>query len=190
MPVAGKNYRNDYRVVRRVGPGGRRFRDVEYIGEAYSYPQGPEETDRQRRGAVILCAAGAAVFIAALIPVSAASHTFWITFPFLFAAVPLGLIAEAVITAPKGGKTLERRQADKLAERYPAACVFLIGLCALSLVGEIVCAVRGGAEGTGDIVFSVCDAALCVCGVLLFHKRRSFDIRKAETVSSVTSAFK
>lgn len=177
--MARKNYMSDYRVTERVDERGRVHKDIEYAGPLFRYAGEPSAVDRERRFALILCAVGAAAFIAALVPRSAASGTFYITLPFVFAALPLGLVFATVLSAPKGDKTLERKQAERLQNRYPAAAMFVILLCAVSLTGEGIFGLRGGVYSAGDAVFSLCAAISGACGGLLFHKRRSFDTRKA-----------
>lgn len=173
-----RKYLSDYRVTERVDAAGRVRREREYIGGRYCYALGPAALKRAKTQALVLCAVGWASFAAALMPDSAASRTFYAVFPFLFAAIPIGLVTEIVLSAPKGEEPMERRQADKLTDRYPAAAVFIVILSALSLVGEGVYGLLGGAYMTGDIVFSLCSAFLAMCGVLLLIKRRSFDIRR------------
>ena len=177
--MARNRYESDYRLTERVDPRGRVRRDAEYIGTEYRYVLEPAALRRARRGVLIACAAGAAAFIGALLPHSAASHTIYITLPFVFTALPLGIAAETVLSAPRGGGTLERRQADRLSNRFPAAAAFIVILCGIALIGEGVRALTGGDLSAGDAVFSACAALEAACGVFLLNKRRSFDTRKA-----------
>ena len=177
--MARKKYMGDYRLTERVDTRGRIHKDLEYTGPVYYYALEENALNRQRRAVLMICAVAAAAFIGALIPHSAASGTFYITLPFVFAALPLGILTELILSAPKGGQTLERRQADRFENRYPAASVFITALCAVSLAGEGIYALAGGELSGGDAVFSACAALMGACGVLLFNKRRSFDTRKA-----------
>jgi len=176
--MARKKYMGDYRLTERVDTRGRIHKDYEYAGPVYYYALEKNALNRQRRAALLICVIAAAAFIAALLPHSAASGTFYITLPFVFAALPLGILTELLLSSPKGGQTLERRQADRLQNRYPAASMFIAALCAVSLAGEGIYALTGGRLSGGDAVFSVCAALMGACGVLLFNKRRSFDTRK------------
>lgn len=177
--MAKNKYISDYRLEERVDSRGRVRKDYVYVGEHFRFCLEPAALRQERRHVLILCAVGVAAFVAALMPASAASHTAYITLPFIFAALPLGIVIETVISAPVGEALLERRQADRLANRYPAASIFILLLSVVSLLGEGVFGLRGGHYVPGDAVFSLCAALLASCGGFLLHKRRSFDTRKA-----------
>lgn len=176
--MAGKKYTNDYRLTERVDDRGRVRRETEYVGPRYRAVLGPDDFRRQRRLALFVCAAGFAAFAAALVPRSAASHRAYIALPFVFSVLPLGIAGETLLSVPRDGGALERRQADRLANRYPAAALFVVLLCAAALIGEGAYALSGGALSAGDAVFSLFAALYGACGVFLFRKRRSFDTRK------------
>ena len=187
--MAGKKYRDDYRLTERVDARGRIRQEAEYVGAEYRWRLEPGIVLRERRRALAACAVGAAAYIGALLPRSAASHEFYIALPFVFAALPLGLILGLLLSLPGGGAPLRRRTADRLANRYPGSAVFIVVLSAASLLGEGIWALRGGELSAGDAVFCVCAAVLAAAGVYLLKKRRSFDTREIETVSSIPSAF-
>ena len=175
--MAKKKYRDDYRLTERIDDRGRTRRDIEYIGGHYRYILAPAALRRDRRSVLAVCGIGAAAFICALLPRSAASNTIYITLPFAFTALPLGIAIETVLSAPRGEEPLERRQADRLKNRYPAAAISIAALSAVSLLGEGIYALRGGPLSGGDGVFALCAALLAACGVFLWNKRRSFDTR-------------
>lgn len=175
--MAKKDYYSDYRVVERVDERGRRRKDFEYIGAPYRCMAEGEELRREKRRAVIAGVLGYIAYVVALLPASAASHTIYITLPFVFAALPLGIALKQTVTLPTD-KPLERRTAERLADHYPAAALFTSVLPLLALAGEGVCALKGGVLTSGDALFSICAALLAACGVYLFIKRRSFDTRK------------
>ena len=175
----GRNkYINDYRLEETREPGGRR-RTLTYIGGAYEYVLAPEAVRRERKAVLLLGAVGWALFLCALLPYSAASRKAYIVLPFLFNALSLGIVTGTVLSAPKPGAPMERRQAEGLSNRYPAASVFTVILSAASLLGEGIYGLAGGEYAPGDAVFSLCAALLAVCGAILLKKRRSFDTRKS-----------
>ncbi len=173
-----RKYIKDYRLVETIGEGGRIRTDYEYIGDAYGYVREDESVAASRRRALYLCGAGWLLFIGALLPDSAAMETIWISLPFLFAALSLGILTEALITAPKPGKPMEHRQADRLENRFGSSAAFVIGLAGIALPGEIVNFLLGRALGWEDGVFCLCAAGLAAIGVLLFRRRNEFETQK------------
>ncbi|MBR1780976.1 MAG: hypothetical protein IJ751_06200, partial [Oscillospiraceae bacterium] len=130
--MARNKFIRDYRLTERTDERGKTRRDYAYVGDAYHYVFPADAVRRTKRNLLICCAVGFAAFLGALLPRSAAAYIIYITLPFVFSALPLGIAAEAVLTAPRPDRPMERRQADKLENRLPAAAVFVVILPAVS----------------------------------------------------------
>ncbi len=173
--MARRKYIKDYRLVETVDERGRIRTDYEYIGAAYRYACGPEAAKRERRLVLAACAVGWLAFLGGLLPRSAGSHVFYISLPYVFTALPLGLVTALLLDAAGRGKTFQRRHADRMTNVYPPACLFWALLPLISLLGTLVCLLRKSPDLTGgDAVFSLCAAVLCAAGFLAFSRRGRF----------------
>ena len=176
--MARNKYIQDYRLVEHIDARGRIRTEHEYIGPYYCYVHAAS-VKREKRLALGLCAGCAVLFIAALLPDSSLMRRWFVSLPFLFAAIPLVLLIDMFLILPAPDKLLERRQADKLSNRYPAAAAFLIGLSALALLGSLGCLIFAGGANGADVLVCVCAAAILACGVVLFRRRHYFETEKA-----------
>lgn len=173
--MARKKYIKDYRLVETVDERGRIRTDYEYIGTEHRFARGPETARRARRRVLIACGIGWLAFLGGLLPRSAASFTMYVTLPYLFTALPMGILTALLMPAEGWKEPLRRQQADRLENRYPPAALTWALLPLIALIGELVCLMRGEPAMTGgDILFAV--FALCVsgAGVFAFSRRRDF----------------
>ena len=169
--MARKKYIKDYRLIETVDERGRIRSDYEYIGADYRYVLGAEAAGRERKLLLALCGAGIAAFAAALLPNAAGSHALYVTLPFLFTAIPLGIVIDTLLSAMPRTEPLRHQQADMLENRYPPAALWTAICPAASLVGQVVRLLLGGAVGWGDGVFLFCAAVLTAVGAVLFSRR-------------------
>ena len=169
--MARKKYIKDYRLIETVDERGHIRSDYEYIGADYRYVLGAEAAGRERKLLLTLCGAGIAAFLAALLPDAAGSHTVYVMLPFLFTAVPLGIVLDTVLTAMARTEPLLHQQADMLENRYPPAALWTAILPAASLAGQLVRLLLGGTVRWGDGVLALCAAALTAVGAVLFSRR-------------------
>ena len=175
--MAKNKYVGDYRLEQSMDARGRIKTGYTYIGAYYQYVSEPRRVIRSRRLSLALCGIGFAAFFAALVPESTAMRTIYVSLPFVFTALSLGLLTETVWSAPQPDTPMEHRQADRLANRWPPAAGFTLVLCAIALIGEGINLLRGLSLGWGDAVFCLCAAAEAVCAGILFIKRRDFAAR-------------
>lgn len=175
--MARNQYYKDYRVVERVDERGRLRRESEYTGDPYRCAAEGAALRKEKRRALAVCGLGFVLFVVALLPFSAAAQRAYVILPFVFSALPLGILAEMLFSLP-ADRPLDRRMADRLANRYPAGALFLILLPGFALAGEGAAALGAGGFTAGDGVFAACAAGLVGCGLYLFKKRRSFDTRR------------
>ena len=173
-----KKYIRDYRLVETVDEQGRIRSDYEYIGEEYVYCLGVDAVRRERRLALGFTAAGWLAFVGGLIPNAAGMRVLWVALPYLFAALPLGILTDTLLTAAPDAEPLRRQQADMLENRLPPAALFSAILSGAALAGELIRSLFAGAFPLGDVLFSLCAAVLCAAPVCVFSRRTRFSCRK------------
>ena len=161
--MSRNRYVGDYRLVERIDARGRIKTDYEYIGAAYVHAGGAEAARRDLTRALAACAVGWAAFVGALVPVSRATRTLYVSLPFAFAALPLALMTAAVVRVRRAGEKLEHRHADQLENRCPACSFFTALLCVAALIGEGVNLIRGAEMLPGDSAVSAGAALLAAC---------------------------
>ena len=172
--MARNRYVRDYRILETVDERGRIKADYEYIGKEYYFLCGGAAAARETRKAFALCAAGWICFLGAMLPVSAAMHTLYVALPFIFTALPLGMLTALVMSALRLSETLEHRFADRLENSYPVRALFTAALPAAALAGEAVRLLTDRSLAvTGDAVFCVFALLLSVCGGALFSRRKA-----------------
>ena len=173
--MARNKYVRDYRLVEYISETGRVKTEYEYIGAHYYYTAPRETVARARIAVLAALAVGWLAFVGALIPVSAAMHTYYISFPFLFAALPLGILTDLCLSTLFLKEPLEHRHADKLQNRYPPACLAAAILSGAALMAELISLlIRGSASPGGDAVFCVCACCISAAAIFVFAKRGSF----------------
>ena len=176
--MARNKYVRDYRLVENIDERGRVRTETEYIGDYFWFVDGPAAA-REKKNAVILCVAGWIAFILALAPYSAGMRTMYVSLPFAFTALPLGMLTELAVSNARAKEPLEHHQADKLRNSYPPRAVATAVLPCAALAGELVRLVldRSG-MGWGDAVFSLCAAGVAFCGRTIYARRKGLDVYK------------
>lgn len=173
-----KKYIRDYRLVETVDEKGRIRSEYEYIGEEYVYCHGTDDVRREKRRTLCFAAVGWLTFFGGLIPNAAGMRVLWVALPYLFAALPLGLLTDTLLTAAPDTEPLRRQQADMLENRLPPAALFSAILSGAALAGELIRSLSAGAFPGGDILFSLCAAVLAAASVFVFSRRSRFACRK------------
>lgn len=176
--MARKKFIRDYRLVETIDGRGRIRSDYEYIGSDYFYVQGAETVRREKKAVLAAVTAGWLAFAGALIPDSSGMHALYVALPFLFAAIPLGLLTDTLLSAAPRTEPLRHQQADMLENRYPPASLWTAILPAASLLGQLVRLLLGGGMNGGDGVFILCAAVLTACGIFAFSRRGRFVCRE------------
>lgn len=176
--MAKGKYIKDYRIVESLnGRGGIRV-ETEYIGAPYVFVEGLEKAKRIRNLALLLCLAGWIAFVGALIPNSAGMRKLYISLPFAFAALPLGMMSSMLLGALGMKEPMEHRLADRFENRFPALGLGMTVLPAVSLIGEGILWLSGGELLPGDAIFAPCAALLFACGLACFAQRGKLRTRK------------
>ena len=175
--MARNKYVKDYRIVETVNERGRIKAGYEYIGDAWYYVSKAAAAAAGKR-ALALSVFAWLFFIGAMLPESGAMRTIYVSLPFAFTALPLGMLTDLALTTCFRKEPLEHRHADRLENRYPPVCLAAAVLPAIALVGELVRVLAGGSAGKGDLLFSLGAALTLVCAALAFSLRKSFAVRK------------
>ena len=179
--MARGKYIKDYRIVESLNAHGGIRTETEYIGAPYYFTRGAEEAGKTRRIALLLCLAGWAAFIGALIPSSAAMRTLYVSLPFAFAALPLFMLSDLLVTNLRVKEPMEHRTADKFENRFPALAMAAFVLPAAALVGLVIrFFVDRSTMLPGDGIFALCAALLICCGAFAFGLRKRLATRKGE----------
>ena len=176
--MARKKYIKDYRLVETIDERGRIRSDYEYIGDGYVYVLGADAVRREKKTLLILIAVGWLAFVGALLPSAAGMHALYVALPFLFAAIPLGVTTDTLLSAAPNREPLRHQQADMLENRYPPAALWTAILPAAALLGELVRLLLGKAMNGGDALLALCGAVLIAVGVYAFSRRGRFACRK------------
>ena len=176
--MARKKYIRDYRLIETIDERGRIRSDYEYIGKDYVYVLDEADVRREKRTLLVLVAVGWLAFLGALLPNAAGMRALYVALPFLFSAVPLGVMTDTLLTAAPVSGPLRHQQADMLENRYPPAALWTAILPGAALLGELVRLLLGAAMSGGDIPFSLCAAVLIGAGAYAFSRRGRFACRE------------
>ena len=169
--MARKRYIKDYRLVESVDDRGRIQTAYEYIGPAYGYVLGAQTVRKERRRLLVVIILGWLAFFGALLPDAGSMHGVYVALPFVFGALPLGIVTDIVLTALPKAEPLRHQQADRLANRYPPAALFTAILPGISLLGALVRLLLGGDVSRDDGAFALCAGAIIACGWYLFSRK-------------------
>lgn len=180
--MARKHYARDYRLIDSVDERGHIRTDTEYIGAYYRYTGGYEAAQAARKRLWVSALGAGFCFLLALLPRSTASLTMYVTLPFLFAALPLGLLLAALYRLRQLGQRLDRRAADIVNDHLPARCLALFLLPLLALAGEGIALLRGAAFLPGDALFLAGALGCAGCGLVCFKARRALEAVKEDGV--------
>ena len=170
--MAGKKYTRDYRLNDSLDERGRIRTETEYIGVYFRYAAGADAA----RGACgrMLCLTGgaAACFVLSLLPRSTASLTLYVMLPYLFTALPIGLLLAALLRLRGRGERLDHRAADQANDRVPGCCLWLMLLPGVSLLGEGIALTFGRAAFLpGDGLFLAFALGTGLLGMLCFREK-------------------
>ncbi len=174
-----RKYIKDYRLTERMDGSGRIRTNYEYIGAYYRYAAGAEAVRREKRRLIAACVIGWAAFAGGLLPTSEASRAVYAVLPYLFAALPLGLLTGAVLTAMPKSEPLRHQQADILTVRYPPAALWTAILAGAAILGALVRLLVSDRADGGDIAFFLCAAILVGVGLFAYSRRGRLACREA-----------
>ena len=175
--MARKKYIRDYRLVETIDERGRIRSDYEYIGSDYVYVLGADAVRREKRTLLLLIVVGWAAFLGALVPNAAGMHAVYVALPFLFAAVPLGVMTDTLLSAAPKAEPLRHQQADMLENRFPPSALWTAILSGAALLGELVRLLVGAERTGGDALLLAGAAVLAAVGIYAYSRRGRFACR-------------
>ena len=177
--MARDKYIKDYRLLESVDGRGRLRVDYEYIGAYYRFAAGSAAALKAGRRALALCALGWTAFFSALVPPSTAMRTIYVSLPFAFSALPLGMLTALAFSARKAAEPMEHPLADQLTNAYPPRALFTAILPGTALLGEGIRLLTGpGDLLPGDGIFALGALTLTICGALAFAGRKALAAEK------------
>lgn len=170
--MAGKKYTKDYHLTDTLDERGRIRTETTYIGSFYRFAAGAAAAGKALKRMLFLSALGALCFLVSLLPRSTASLAMYVMLPYLFTALPLGLLLTALLRLRGMGERLDHRAADQANDRVPGCCLWLLILPGVSLLGEgIALTVGRGDFLAGDAVFLAGALGVWLCGWLCFRQK-------------------
>jgi len=172
--MAVNRYAKDYRLVESVDEKGRLRASAEYIGADYYFTSGSAAARTAARRCAIFCALSWTGQLAAFLPQSLAMRRLWSSLPAAFSVLPLWLLSAAVITALRAKEPLQRREAETLSSRVPAAAVFTALLSGAAFFAALFSLLYSGSGMLpGDLCFLGGELVIAVCALLCFRKRNA-----------------
>ncbi len=171
--MARGKYNRDYRLNEYFAENGRVRTDYEYIGPPCYFCADYSEVQKQMNRGLALTVLAAAAFVIGLIPYSGMMHRLWIALPYVVTAVPVFMMGDLMLSMRKWKEPMERRNAEKLNNSFPARSLAIAWFSLAALAGECVYLAMEGFAFTGDSVMLVCTAAVFWSALMLFRMRAS-----------------
>lgn len=169
--MARRKYLKDYRIVETLNEKGGIRSSSEYIGEPFRF-RNPQAAESMKKRLPPLCILGWIAYAAALLPPSSAGRTAYACLPFLFSAIPLGMLTERGAALLTRKPPLERRSADRFNHWISGGSLMTAVLAGISLVGEAINFFFGSIPlSGGDAVFSAAALILLLCALAIRRDR-------------------
>lgn len=176
--MSRNRYVSDYRIMESVDARGRIRTGYEYVGKPWVYASDAATVRRARRIIAACAAAGWVAYFTALLPMSTAGRTWYSCLPFIFAALPLGLVSALAWPLYREKPPFEHRHADRVNNRGPAYSFFVTLLSGIALLGEAVSFLRGAELLPGDAGFCMGAALLFACGFICHRQWKRLQCRE------------
>lgn len=178
--MARGKYIREYRVREYLDARGRIRSETEYIGPLFCFACSEAERKKGRRILLALCAAGWAACVGALALNTTAMRTWFVSVPFAFVLLCLGLQTERLVSLGGVGERLEHRQAEKFSRKLPGAFLAEGILGTHAAAAAVLLQLTGKASGWQEVLFSVLALASGACGIGGFCCREIFGVRETE----------
>lgn len=170
-----KKYVKDYRLTDSVDTRGKLCTETEYIGGQFYFQQGAAAV---RARAKVLAGFNAAAWAAWLTPLlfnNGAMHIAFISFPYLFAPLPLWLMSMAVYTALTTPEPMKHKQSDRVCNLLPGGSIAAAILSGIALIGLGISLIfHIGTHNSFDWLFGICAALLLAAVLVIFSQRKFF----------------
>ena len=176
-------YLNDYSVEQYVDERGKTKNRVTYVAGYYTLSPAIDAKNR-----LLIMVASLLLwlpFIAAFIPLTKASHIYYVTLPYVVSIIPLYLMTVSAVSLFREGEIFTREKSDKIVRNLPSCSIIVAILEAVAFVGLVVTAIID-AEGMlyGDIIFGAASLIIAVAGSMIFSKCRRIKAKKTDTAKS------
>ena len=185
--MAVNRYAEDYQIKTSQDEKGRLRQELEYTGAAYRFSAGAETARAASRRCLVFVGLSWLGLSAVLIPESSAMRRLACALPTSFALLPLWRLSTAVFTALRSKEPLERREADRLNNRFPAASALLALLSCVAFLFSLLSQVTSGEPlSAGDLSFLIGAFVCSAAALLAFRERenlRALEIRSTEDMS-------
>ena len=129
--MRSSRYKNEYTTGYTTGKNGRKRPALVYTGEEWEFETGRENAKRESRRIAANVALGWAFFLGALAVNSTAMRTIYVSLPFAFSGLMLGLLTRCNIDLLWMEEIIQHIHADRLNNSYPAESFFLMLLLLL-----------------------------------------------------------
>ncbi len=171
----GRKYIKDYRRTEIEDAGGRLRDEYEYIGGSFYRTADAVTAKKSSILLAALCGIGWACWLVPLLFNNGAMHQFYISYPFIFAALTLWLLSMAAYTAVTAPDPMIRKQSDRLTNWLPGTSLATAILTGIAVIGTAVTMiVRPDAFNAYDWLFLACAVVLCGIGITVFILRKFF----------------
>ena len=175
MPLVTRKYVKDYKLSEYRDADGKIKTESVYVG-SYFYFTNPALAHKTVKAFAVAAGVALISFIAAMIPNSGAMHSFYITLPFIFCALPLAYIIRAVWAGFTEKEPFVRSVSERFSNWLRYAPVFGAAISGYSLIAEGITAVASPKKMmSGDLVFSAGCALYLAAMLFIFY--RSFAVK-------------
>ena len=178
--MSKNRFRGDYQLIEDADEKGRLRTTYRYKGPVCRFEAPEEKTDLLKKQ--LPAAAGAAwgFWILGMVWLSNAMHFIPAALSYVVSTLPLAIFTDCCFSFHNMKEPLENRHADRMNNRYPAACFFLI-LCSVSgILGGIAAWLRMGIILPGDLLYMAGASEILLTGIFAFRQSKSVRIRKED----------
>ena len=174
--VVSKKYAEDYRLETVTDKKGLPAKKAVYVGPYYIHTASGAEVALSKKICLPACVAQWVLFAMCFVQNGTAARAWWVTVMFLAVLLPLVYTTWACITLSLSKAPFNRETSDDLSQRYPRVTGMLAGFAGAAFVaGCIACVLGKSFMLPGDPVYLGGLAAMCLLGLLLFSRRKSFE---------------
>lgn len=175
-----RKYAKDYEVEYVDRIGNKRPKAVRiYVGPYFRFRGTARDLRRLRIGYSVGVLLAALFLLIPLTVDTAATRTWYVQVPAAMAWIPWVLSAAALWRLWTAKEPVDREHYDMLYQRMCGACMGMMILEGISLLGCVLLLIKGGAGWTDALVL-VCTAGTLLCGMGMFARRGGLRMDEVE----------
>ena len=175
--MARNKYAKDYNLTEYTDRKGKVRTGYRYIGCTYTYIEDSKTVASAKKRLLICLLLGWVFAVAALLPRSGAMHTLYVVLPAAVCLAPLVILTDMTVSVLRLKQPFEHRHFDRINNNFPGACFILCLFAGFSLLGEVSVLARADVRTSGDVVFTVCMAALLGAGIGAFRSGKKLRLQ-------------